>query len=370
MRVLVTGSKGFVGKNLITRLAELPAYEVVTFDRGDSLASLSEKVQTVDAVVHLAGVNRPLDPAEFKHGNTDLTGALCQAIREAGRHIVLVVASSTQATQANPYGLSKKLSEDAALTLAQDTGNPVSIFRLPNVFGKWCKPNYNSVVATFCHNVAHEFPIQINNESTLLNLVYIDYVVSALLAAIQHTDSSVSWPEVAPVYQTTLGELAQQIRLFKQQRELLLTERTGTGFLRALYSTYLSYVPPQHFAYNIPSHADQRGVFVELLKTPDCGQFSFFTAHPGVTRGGHYHHTKVEKFLVIKGKASFKFKQILTGEFFEILCSSDQYQIVETIPGWAHDVTNVGQDELIVALWANETFNPNLPDTIGMKVAV
>ena len=369
MRVLITGSKGFIGKNLFVRLSESKEFTVSTFDRSDSLESLYLKVQDADAVVHLAGVNRPIDIEEFASGNAELTAAVCDAIKNSGRNINLLLTSSSQATTNNPYGASKKQAEDTALKLAQETDNPVSIFRLPNVFGKWCKPNYNSVVATFCHNIAHELPIQINETSATLNLVYIDDVISALVAALVNPPKGVDWPVIEPLYQITVGKLAEQIRRFAENRRALLIDHVGTGLLRALYSTYLSYLPKADFSYVIPSHEDQRGTFVEMLKTPDCGQFSFLTAHPGVTRGGHYHHTKAEKFLIIQGQARFSFRHILTNEKFDLFCSHQPYQIVETIPGWAHDITNVGDDDLIVMLWANEVFNPQKPDTISMKVS-
>jgi UDP-2-acetamido-2,6-beta-L-arabino-hexul-4-ose reductase len=369
MRVLITGSNGFIGKNLSVRLSEMREFDVSTFTRGESHEALKIKVNHADAVVHLAGVNRPNDPAEFISGNTELTETLCQTIRESARAIPLLLTSSTQATEANPYGSSKKQAEMAALQLAQDTGNPVSIFRLPNVFGKWCKPNYNSVVATFCHNIAHHLPIQISDTSRLLHLVHIDDVVSALINNILSPPAGIAWPEVKPSYQITLGQLAEQISQFSQDRKQLLTDRTGVGFMRALYATYVSYLPKEEFSYSIPSHRDERGTFVEMLKTRDSGQFSFLTARPGVTRGGHYHHTKTEKFLIIKGSARFCFKHILTNETFELSCSDKAYQIVETIPGWAHDITNVGDDDLIVMLWSNEVFDTQKPDTISMKAS-
>lgn len=369
MRVLITGSNGFVGKNLSVRLSEMRDFDVSTFNRGETIEALRLKVNHADAVVHLAGVNRPSDPTEFLSGNAELTETLCQSIRDSGRAIPLLLTSSIQATDSNPYGSSKKQAEMAAMTLAQDTGNPLSIFRLPNVFGKWCKPNYNSVVATFCHNIAHHLPIQINDASRLLQLVHIDDVVSALINSILSPPAGISWQEVNPSYQVTLGELANQISRFSQDRKQLLTDRTGVGLTRALYATYVSYLPKEEFSYSIPSHSDERGTFVEMLKTRDSGQFSFLTARPGVTRGGHYHHTKTEKFLIIKGSARFGFKHILTNETFELSCSDQAYQIVETIPGWAHDITNVGDDDLIVMLWSNEVFDAHKPDTISMKAS-
>ena len=245
------------------------------------------------------------------------------------------------------------------------TGNPAVIYRLPNVFGKWCKPNYNSAVATFCNNIANGLPIQINDPTTQLKLVYVDDVIEAFVQALGHTAPGLQWGTVAPVYGIALGELAAQIEAFKRCRTSLVSERVGTGLVRALYATYVSYLPVESFAYAVPQHADARGVFVEMLKTPDAGQFSFFTAHPGITRGGHYHHSKSEKFLVIKGQARFKFRQMQTGQAHELLTSGDKPEIVETVPGWTHDITNIGTDEMIVMLWANEIFNRAKPDTFA-----
>ena len=370
MRVLVTGSQGFIGKNLVVRLRELPGYEVVTFERGDALSSLVDKVRQADAVVHLAGENRPKDAADFEKGNALLTQALCDAIHTTGRKIPLILASSLQVELSNPYGQSKRAAEKAVEELAATTGNPAVIYRLPGVFGKWCKPNYNSVVATFCHNVAFELPIQINDSSTCLRLVYVDDVVSEFLLALGSVADGVRWGEVAPEYTITLGELAAQIEAFRMSRTTLVSERVGNGFMRALYATYVSYLPPSSFVYDLPRHGDERGVFVEMLKTRDSGQFSYFTAHPGVTRGGHYHHSKTEKFLVIKGSARFCFRHVVTNETCQLLTSGDHPQVVETVPGWAHDITNIGEDEMMVMLWANEIFDQNRPDTIAMKVTL
>ena len=368
MKILVTGSDGFIGRNLIVRLGELPGYEVIGFDREDSLDDLAELVGRADAVVHLAGVNRPKDIKEFVEGNTDLTARLCDLIAATGRKIPLVISSSIQADLANPYGESKRGAEVAGEVLAVDAGNPVAIYRLPGVFGKWCKPNYNSVVATFCHNTANGLPIQISDPSSAINLVYVDDVVGEFIRALDAMPAGLSRGEIHPVYSITLGDLAAQIEAFKNCRESLVSERVGTDLVRALYATYVSYLPPAKFAYDLPKYGDERGVFVEMLKTQDSGQFSYFTAHPGITRGGHYHHTKTEKFLVIKGSARFGFRHVVTNERYEIFTSGDTPQVVETVPGWTHDITNVGEDEMVVMLWANEIFDRERPDTIARKV--
>jgi UDP-2-acetamido-2,6-beta-L-arabino-hexul-4-ose reductase len=371
-RILVTGVHGFIGKNLVVRLNELANITVSTFVRGDDMARLLQLVAQSDAVVHLAGENRPADEAAFSQVNAGLTSALCGAIQQecatTGRHVPLVLASSTQAERDNPYGRSKLAAEQAVLALAQATGNPCVVFRLPGVFGKWCRPNYNSVVATFCHNLARDLPIQINDPADSVRLVYIDDVVAAMLAALEAPAPGCVTATVTPEYTITLGEMAAQIRAFADCRTTLMTERVGIGFVRALYATYVSYLPNEKFSYEVQQHADPRGVFVEMLKTPDSGQFSYFTAHPGITRGGHYHHTKTEKFLVIKGEALFRFRHLLTDELVELRTSGTTPQVVDTIPGWTHDVTNVGDDEMVVMLWANENFERQKPDTVAGKV--
>jgi len=371
-RILVTGANGFIGKNLVVRLNELANITVSTFVRGDDTARLPQLVAQVDAVVHLAGENRPADEAAFSQVNAGLTSALCDAIRQecatTGRHVPLVLASSTQAERDNPYGRSKLAAEQAVHALAQATGNPCVVFRLPGVFGKWCKPNYNSVVATFCHNLARDLSIQINDPDALVKLVYVDDVVNALLNVLEAPRPGCSQAAVEPEYTITLGELAAQIRAFADCRSTLMCERVGTWLVRALYATYVSYLPNEKFSYAVQQHADPRGVFVEMLKTPDSGQFSYFTAHPGITRGGHYHHTKTEKFLVIKGEALFRFRHLLTDELVELRTSGTIPQVVDTIPGWSHDITNVGDDEMVVMLWANENFDRQKPDTVASKV--
>lgn len=368
MRVLITGSSGFIGKNLSVRLSELNGYEVIGFDKEDSLLDLELKVLQADAIVHLAGVNRPKDVKDFDKGNAELTAKLCEFIAGTERKIPLVVSSSIQAELSNPYGESKRSAELAVQGLAESIGNPVAIYRLPNVFGKWCRPNYNSVVATFCHNIANDLPIQISDPAVKLNLVYVDDVVAEFIEVINVMGPGLIKRNVRPEYSIGLGELAMQIEAFKNCRESLVSEKVGTGLVRALYATYVSYLPPSKFAYEVPKYGDERGIFVEMLKTQDSGQFSFFTAHPGVTRGGHYHHTKTEKFLVIKGEARFGFRNVLTGEKYEVFTGGDMPKIVETVPGWTHDITNIGHDEMVVMLWANEIFDRQRPDTISNKV--
>ncbi|WP_148717339.1 UDP-2-acetamido-2,6-beta-L-arabino-hexul-4-ose reductase [Chitinolyticbacter meiyuanensis] len=368
MRVLVTGSQGFIGKNLVLRLRERGDIEVLEFVRGDSDAQLFDVVRAADAVVHLAGENRPPSPNAFEIVNVGLTERLCDALTKAGSQVPVILASSAQAELDNPYGRSKLAAERRVTELANTHGNSVTIYRLPGVFGKWCKPNYNSVVATFCHNIANDLPIQINDPGREIQLVYIDDVVTSFLAALEAPQSGVRQDIVTPGYSLTLGELAEQITAFTNCRSTLISERVGTGLVRALYATYVSYLPKEKFVYDVPAYGDARGVFVEMLKTPDAGQFSFFSAHPSVTRGGHYHHSKTEKFLVIKGRARFGFRHMLTNEVYYLETSGNQPRIVETVPGWTHDITNIGDDEMVVMLWANEIFDRDRPDTIASKV--
>jgi UDP-2-acetamido-2,6-beta-L-arabino-hexul-4-ose reductase len=370
VKVLITGANGFIGKNLQLHLAERKNVEVVCFTREHSMAQLPELLHGVDFVFHLAGINRPQDPAEFTAGNSDLTEALCAAVTgvssDTSRRVPVVFTSSTQAALDNPYGASKRAAEDALFALQHHYGVPVHVFRLTNVFGKWCRPNYNSAVATFCHNIARDLPIKVNDPAAPLTLVYVDDVVQRFIELMDGADAAVDangFAVVNPQYTTTVGEVARLIQCFKDSRQTLLAERVGTGLVRALYATYVSYLPSEAFTYTVPMYGDPRGVFAEMLKTPDCGQFSYFTAHPGVTRGGHYHHSKTEKFLVIRGQARFKFRHMHTNEAYELTTSGEKAEIVETVPGWTHDITNVGTEEMIVMLWANEVFDRQHPDT-------
>ena len=372
MKVLITGARGFVGKNLQLHLAERKDVQVVYFTRDDSVEQLPALLQGVDFVFHLAGVNRPQHPQEFATGNAELTQSLCRAVcalaESTGKKVPVVYTSSTQAGFDNPYGRSKRGAEETLQAAARSHGIPVHVFRLPNVFGKWCRPNYNSAVATFCHNISRGLAIQINDPSAAVTLVYVDDVIERFVQLMDGADAQVDadgFATVAPQHTTTVGELARQIHSFRDSRSTLMTDRVGTGLVRALYSTYVSYLPPESFAYPVPQYGDARGVFVEMLKTPDAGQFSFFTAHAGITRGGHYHHSKTEKFLVIKGQARFKFRHMQTGEAHELFTAGEKPEIVETVPGWTHDITNVGPDEMVVMLWANEVFDRARPDTFA-----
>lgn len=368
MRIVVTGGDGFIGRNLRVHLQELGYEHVASIEQATSADDLRTTLASADFVFHLAGVNRPKEISEFDAGNRGFTATLCDVLRATGRKIPLAYTSSTQAMLDNPYGASKRAGELEVKRYAADTGAAVYLLRLTNVFGKWCRPNYNSAVATFCHNIARGIPITVNDASVPLRLVYVDDVVEAMIGLLRESETLTATVEAAPVYETTVGEVATLLREFAASRDTRRSPRAGSGFTRALYATYLSYLAPDAFAYSLTRHSDPRGVFAEMLKTPDCGQLSFFTAHPGITRGGHYHHTKSEKFLVVKGRARFDFRHIVTGEVHEILVSGDESRVVETVPGWAHSVTNVGDDEMVVMLWANEIFDPQKPDTIAASV--
>jgi len=368
MRIVITGAAGFIGQNLSVRLVELKLGLVTGITRDTAEPAVASALEAADVVVHLAGVNRPVDPAEFAAGNTDMTVALCDILRRTGRPVPVIYSSSIQAELDNPYGRSKLAAEEALIRYGEETGSGVAILRLVNVFGKWCRPNYNSAVATFCHNIARNLPITVSNVEAPLRLVHIDAVVDAISTLIREGVLGRGQVAVSPIYDTTVGEVADAIRGFADSRRTLDVSRVGQGFLRALYSTYVSYLPPEEFSYALTRHEDPRGVFAEMLRTSDSGQFSFFSAHPGITRGGHYHHTKTEKFLVVKGRARFGFRHIVTGERQYITVEGAEARVVETVPGWVHDITNIGDDEMFVLLWANEAFDPEAPDTIAARV--
>lgn len=371
VRILITGADGFIGRNLRLRISERAGWTVTPWTRDCPPAGLRDAVEQADVVIHLAGVNRPMDPGEFQSGNVDFTlrlsDALGQAALASNHRPRLIYTSSTQAERGNPYGESKKAGELAMRSLSEDHGHTLHMFRLPNVFGKWCRPHYNSAVATFCHQVARDLPIEIHDPSAVLHLIHIDDLIDRFFQLIDGATSqtdALGFETVGPIYNTTVGWVADTIRGFRQSRHNHVIGTVGHGLGRALYATYVSYLPVEAFGYPLVRHEDPRGVFVEMLKTCDSGQFSYFTAHPGVTRGGHYHHAKTEKFLVIQGRACFRFRHMLTGETHEIHTVASEARVVETVPGWTHDITNVGEELMVVMLWANEIFDRQRPDTI------
>jgi len=371
MKVLITGANGFVGKNLKLFLKERPDIEILSFLKEDNISLLYDHVNKVDFIFHLAGVNRSNDPREFISENEFLTQKISDAVKKITRKIPILYTSSIKATLDTPYGLSKRNAENILLNLYQDFKIPVHIFRLPNIFGKWSKPNYNSVVSTFCYNIARDIPIHINEPSDLVSLVYIDDVIKHFIKIMDEKEENLNSKDlkfIKPIYEITVGDLAKQLYAFKEMRNSTILERVGTGLVRALYSTYISYLPQDKFSYPVKVHDDPRGRFVEMLKTQDSGQFSFFTVLPNITRGEHYHHSKTEKFLVIKGSACFKFFHLDTKETYELIVNGDTPKIVESIPGWSHNIKNIGNDEMVVMLWANENFDLSNPDTFSYPV--
>lgn len=369
MRIAITGARGFVARNLIVRLREAGHTDIIKISHDIDAIGMETALTGVELVFHLSGVNRPQKAEEFKTGNAGFTAQLCAALANVAPQAAIAFSSSTHATLDNDYGRSKREAEEILLKHSAATGAKVTIFRLTNIFGKWSRPNYNSAVATFCHNVARGLPIRIDNPQAPLKLIYIDDLVDCFLSLLDPSKRITGFASAGPEYKTTVGEVSDIIKNFRASRDTLTTLPVGAGLLRALYSTYVASLEPASFVYDLPMYIDPRGTFAEMLKTPDCGQFSYFTAHPGVTRGEHYHHSKTEKFLVIKGNALFGFRHIETGETYEIVTSGNKAQVVETVPGWTHNITNIGEDEMIVMLWANEVFDRGRPDTIGMKVA-
>lgn len=369
MKVLVTGSNGFIGKNLLERLGRMEGITIETFDKDDAPDALDAKVSGVDFIFHLAGVNRPEDPEEFYEGNAGLTQKLVVAAKRSGKKTPILMTSSIQVERDSDYGKSKLVGERALESYAHESGATAYIYRLPNVFGKWSKPNYNTVIATWCYNITRDLPIEVSDEKVELSLVYIDDVVEHF---VRHLDENgregVVYSDVSPVYRKTLGEIRSLLVAFKESRETLMIPRVGRGFERALYATYLSFLPPDKFFYLLKGHQDERGTFYEFIKTLDSGQFSISTTAPGVTRGNHYHNTKSERFVVIKGEASIKLRQIHGDEVIEYRVSDKKMEVVEMIPGYTHDITNIGESEMILLIWANEVFDREHPDTYFLKV--
>jgi len=370
MRVLVTGSKGFIARNVLECLGRMVSIEIDTFSRDDKASSLESKVEEADFIFHLAGVNRPENPEDFYEGNSELTQYIVDILKHKQRKTPVLMSSSAQVGRDNDYAKSKLRGEEALISYEKESGAPVYIYRLPNVFGKWSKPNYNTVIATWCHNIVNDLPIRIDDESVKLNLVYIDDVVNCFVS---HLDSKegqaeAKYHDVSPVYMKSLGEIRDLLRLFKASRESLMVPHVGLGFERVLYATYLSFLPTDQFSYELKGYSDERGTFYEFLKTIDSGQFSISTTAPGVTRGNHYHNTKNEKFLVIKGEASIKHRQINGNKIIEYKVSDKKMEVVEMIPGYTHDITNTGDTEMVLLLWANECFDINKPDTYACPI--
>ena len=373
MKVLVTGAAGFIGKNLVERLkgSECPdVSEVfeVTLDTSDLL--FEAYCAECDFVFHLAGVNRPVEVAEFVEGNVDFTTRLLDRLRLRDACPVLF-SSSAQAALENPYGTSKKTAEDAVRAYAEKTGAPVFVYRLPGVFGKWSRPNYNSVVATFCHNIAHDLPVTINDPATRLSLVYIDDVVREFTRALSDQANRVEGGmfAVPTVYDSTLGDIAALLEGFRDSRVDLSIPATDDAFTKRLYSTYLSFLPTDEFSYPLAMKSDERGGFTEIIRTPDRGQFSVNVIKPGVTKGNHWHNTKNEKFVVVSGEGVIRFRKVGEDEAtVEYFVSGEKIEVVDIPPGYTHNIENLGSAEMVTFMWSNERFDPNNPDTFWLGV--
>lgn len=369
-RILITGANGFIGKNLVATLQRLEGIEILKFGTENTLDQLKEFANKADFVFHLAGINRPLEVSQFDTGNRGFTEQLLRILKLTGRKVPVLISSSIQAALDNPYGLSKKGAEEAVFNYEKETGAKVYVYRLPNVFGKWCRPNYNSVIATWCYNLSRDLPITINNPEAELNLVYVDDVVEEFIHAMQGKENRGEdhFCYVRRTFRIKLGHLAELLYSFKESRKSLVMSNLEGDLERFLYSTYLSYLPEDKFGYPLDMKRDPRGWLAEVIKSKSFGQIFISRTKPGITRGNHWHHTKVEKFLVIEGEAVIKFRPINGTEVIEYKVSGEQLTIVDIPPGYTHSITNIGESDLITLFWANETFNPEKPDTYYLEV--
>ena len=368
MRVLVTGSNGFVGKNLISNLKLNKEIEIYKYDKENTLYELKKFTKDCDFVYHLAGVNRPKETKEFMEGNFDFTSTLLECLKENNNKCPIMLSSSIQAELDNDYGKSKKAGEDLLLDYGKQNNIKVYIYRFPNLFGKWCKPNYNSVIATFCYNVANNLEITINDENKELTLAYIDDVCNELIKCLDDKATKDKDFCIVPVtYKKTLGEIAKLIKSFKENSTGIMIPATGNDFVKKLYATYINYVPLEEMVVDLIEHRDERGVFCELVRTKECGQFSVSTTKPYIVRGGHYHNTKMERFIVIKGKAKITFEHVIDHSKYEFEVSGEKLQYVTIPVGYQHSINNIGDDELVLFIWANELFDSKFPDTYVME---
>ena len=368
--ILITGAGGFIGKNLVATLKTAGYTDLMLFERDDPPETLAEYAARAGFVYHLAGINRPKDPSEFYAGNAGLTETLLSLLDKAGNKAPVLVTSSTQAALDNDYGKSKAQAEQAIFAHGKATGAPVYVFRLPGVFGKWCRPNYNSVVATFCHNSANGLPLSVRDPEYRLPLVYIDDVVASFVAALDgNCTREGDYCVIAVVHETTLGHLAETIEGFAKNRETLdVPDQTPGSLEQKLYSTWLSYLPADRFSYPLNMHCDNRGSFTEFLHTPAHGQVSINISKPGIVKGNHWHHSKNEKFLVVKGTGVIRFRALDSTEVIEYHVSGDKLEVVDIPTGYTHNIENVGEDDMVTVMWANEVFDPDHPDTFFLPV--
>lgn len=370
MKVLVTGSGGFIGKNLVARLQCEDEITVLPCDVDCPEAAFNSALQSCDALIHLAGVNRPDHHSAFMEVNRDFTVELLQKLVRYGNTCPILAASSIQAVEDNPYGRSKKAMEDTLFSYAQSTGTRVTVYRLPNVFGKWCRPHYNSVVATFCHQIARDEEIRIDNPYHAIRLAYIDDVVEEFVGALRNPAavSTDGFGTISVEYTVRLGDLAERLREFRRGRETLALPPVQSPFDKKLYSTYLSYLPENGFCYPLEMKRDERGYFCEALKSEGFGQISVSHTKPGIVRGNHWHHTKVEKFLVVEGNAVIRFRKIGGTETLEYEVSGKRLELVDVPVGYTHAIENTGDTNLITVIWCNELFDPERPDVYFEEV--
>jgi len=369
-KILVTGAQGFMGRNLCVTLKRQEGFEVLEFDVHNAPEDLPNLAAQADLVFHLAGVNRPEDPAEFATGNTDLTRTLIGALTAAGRKTPVVLSSSIQAALDNPYGQSKKGAEDALLEYHQKSGAPVYLYRFPNVFGKWSRPNYNTVVATFCHNISRGLPVQLSDRDNVIQFVYVDTIVAEFLAIAlreQH-DAATTHYQVAETHRITLGELHDLLISFRENRRTGLLPDLSQPLTKYIYSTYLSFLDEKDFAYPVDLKTDDRGWLFELVKSSSAGQVFVSLTKPGITRGNHYHHTKVEKFCVIQGEGLIRFRSVLGDDLIEYPVSDREIRVVDIPPGYTHSIENTGRTDMLTLFWANEILDPQRPDVYFERV--
>ncbi|MCX6360301.1 MAG: NAD-dependent epimerase/dehydratase family protein [Armatimonadetes bacterium] len=368
-KALVTGSAGFVGSNLTLRLRETGRWDVLEYDVQCEADLLDEYLCQADVVFHLAGVNRPVDPSEFTTGNADLTRTICEKLAVRSQRPVLILSSSTQAELDNAYGASKRQAELEVEKYGATAGASAVVFRLPNVFGKWARPNYNSAIATFCHNTARGLPIAINDPAAKLRLVYIDDVAAAMIAEAEAAVAEGCRSGcVQPVYETTVGEAAGMIAGFAASRTTLQLPDFRDGLVKKLYATYLSYLPADQFAYDLDQRSDHRGDLAEFMRGLVYGQVFVSRTKPGKVRGNHYHHTKCEKFFVLQGEAVIRFRHVLGDEVLDYPVRGEQFRVVDIPPGYTHSIVNAGDTDVVVLFWSTDPFDPANPDTTFVEV--
>lgn len=369
MKILVTGAKGFIGKNLIAELRNKQYGDIYEYDLDTDSSLLDSYCREADFVFHLAGVNRPDDAAEFMRGNYGFTSLLLDTLKKHNNSCPVMISSSIQASIDNPYGKSKKAGEDLLLAYGRETGARVLVYRFSNVFGKWCRPDYNSAVATFCSNIANGLPITVNDRSRIMELVYIDDVVEELINALNGKENRAGdFCEVPVFYTVALGEIADLIHSFNTSRDNRTVPDISDDFNRKLYSTYVSYLPENQFCYPLKMNIDNRGSFTEFLKDNNIGQISINVSKPGVVKGNHWHHSKVEKFLVVAGNGVIRFRRVGSDKTIEYKISGDKLEVVDIPAGYAHNIENLGKTDMVTVMWASECFEPEKPDTYFMEV--